>query len=178
MFRALRFADLVHLHDRRKDGTPYITHPIRLVEQAIEQHPQKNITNDVIILALHDVIEDHGEEILSGHTLPVWREVLDEFGWQIFRDVLILSKIPMSMRRSILEYITRNADLDDPLIAETLRIISPIDPIDKFKRLSLYSENTKEQDAQRFRAALEFYRERIISREDNEKKANDEYISL
>lgn len=67
----LAFATEKHMGQMRTDGTPYITHPIR-VSEIIEKY--KPSTNANILKAgalLHDVLED---------TYTSYRELIDKFG--------------------------------------------------------------------------------------------------
>lgn len=64
--KALQFARMKHKEQTRKDGTPYIVHPLRMACYAVAI----GIRDDNIIstVLLHDVVEDCGVEL---DNLPV-----------------------------------------------------------------------------------------------------------
>ena len=71
LFAAFQYADSAHSGQLRKDGSPYITHPLAVAEIVAELELD---TDSIIAALLHDCIEDTGathEEIakLFGNTV-------------------------------------------------------------------------------------------------------------
>ena len=71
LFSAFTYADNAHAGQLRKDGSPYITHPLAVAEIVADLELD---TDSIIASMLHDTIEDPGathEEIakLFGHTV-------------------------------------------------------------------------------------------------------------
>lgn len=131
-------------------------------------------TNDPIVLILHDAIEDHPE---------CWFDILSGFWIDIFRDILILSKIDIPIRREILSWFIESTPaekFDYPIIGDIFQILSPVDPIIKLKNFSKYShtDNRVGHDAQLIENALRLYDKAIIKTSKNPTKARDEYLSL
>ena len=58
---ALQFARRMHKNQTRKDGTPYIVHPLRMACYAIAIGIRDD--NIVATVLLHDVVEDCGVEV-------------------------------------------------------------------------------------------------------------------
>lgn len=73
---ALRFANQRHRGQLRRDGRPYITHPIR-VSEAVNGEVAK------VVALLHDVLED---------TPTMASEIVDMFGDSIADSVIALSR--------------------------------------------------------------------------------------
>ena len=57
LFRAFTYADNAHARQLRKDGSPYITHPLAVAEIVAELELD---TDSIIAALLHDCIEDTG----------------------------------------------------------------------------------------------------------------------
>ena len=57
LFRAFTYADNAHAGQLRKDGSPYITHPLAVAEIVAELELD---TDSIIAALLHDCIEDTG----------------------------------------------------------------------------------------------------------------------
>jgi len=169
IFRSFRIAEKIHKKDTRKDGSPYILHPIRLVQSMVEKYPDVADPDDSMVLILHDTIEDHPD---------CWWQILSLFGIKIFTSVLILSKISESTRREILEWFTHNTNPDHPELEVVFQILSPLDPLKKFRNYSKYSENILGENSIRFKNALILYKNEIIDTDKNQKEAYDEFISL
>ena len=169
IYRSFRVAEDIHRNDTRKDGSPYIFHPIRLVQSMVEKYPDIADPEDSIVLILHDTIEDHPD---------CWWQILSLFGIKTFTSVLILSKISESTRKEILEWFVHNINPDDPDITILLQILSPLDPIKKFHNFSKYTEDILGKNSIRFKNALILYKNEIIDTDTNQKEAYDEYISL
>ena len=71
LFAAFNYADKAHAGQLRKDGSPYITHPLAVAEIVADLELD---TDSIIAALLHDVIEDTDathEDIakLFGHTV-------------------------------------------------------------------------------------------------------------
>jgi (p)ppGpp synthase/HD superfamily hydrolase len=84
LYSGLCLAEEIHWTDARKnDRRPYIHHQIEIVIDYITKYPEEKISSsDILVLILHDAMEDHPE---------CWMIILERFGLQIFRDVLVLS---------------------------------------------------------------------------------------
>ena len=61
LFRAFTYADNAHAGQLRKDGSPYITHPLAVAEIVAELELD---TDSIIAALLHDCIEDTGTRAL------------------------------------------------------------------------------------------------------------------
>ena len=76
--RAVEYADQKHKQQKRKDGSPYIIHPLAVAEIVAEM----GLDTDAVLGALlHDCIEDtdasHDEIArLFGNTTPSWWRAL------------------------------------------------------------------------------------------------------
>ena len=55
MRRAFEYARDKHIHQRRKDGSPYITHPLAVAQIVAEMHLD---SESIMAALLHDCIED------------------------------------------------------------------------------------------------------------------------
>ena len=189
MFHGLRMGETIHWKDARKnDKRPYIHHQIEIIINYIEStEAQKINPNDILVYALHDAIEDHPE---------VWKMILEIFGLQIFRDVLVLATagIPLGIRKEILEYVTpiisdktefiKKSKNEQDLYLDILHIASPVNPIFKLKNQSQYSGINEVQGYQKIKQAIELYAKAIISHKYKVKTGelnmdeNMEYIGL
>ena len=79
---AYDFATKVHYNQKRRDNTPYISHPIRVAEN-VRKYINSNNKNDLIICAyLHDTLED-GD--------ITYNDIVDRFGIKIANIVLELT---------------------------------------------------------------------------------------
>ncbi|MBR2467983.1 MAG: HD domain-containing protein [Clostridia bacterium] len=58
ILKAIKFADRKHKGAKRDDGTPYISHPMRVAEFVRKFKKSKNKTKLYIAALLHDTIED------------------------------------------------------------------------------------------------------------------------
>lgn len=67
----LEFATERHAGQTRKDGTPYINHPIRVSELVAKYKPSSNSNILKAGALLHDILED---------TYTSYRELIDRFG--------------------------------------------------------------------------------------------------
>lgn len=162
-------AERIHRNDIRQNKDPYIIHPIAVVQSFLLRYPDSARVRDVLALILHDTIEDHEE---------CWWDILSRFGIEVFRDVLILSKISIATRREILSWIVQNADLDNEHVWQILQILDPTNPLKKLQKFSKYSTDYLGEGSQRIRAAILLYKKEIIDKDPNHEEARDEYISL
>ena len=75
LFRAFTYADNAHAGQLRKDGSPYITHPLAVAEIVAELELD---TDSIIAALLHDCIEDTGRhprgnrQALRHPRWPIW----------------------------------------------------------------------------------------------------------
>ena len=74
LFRAFTYADNAHAGQLRKDGSPYITHPLAVAEIVAELELD---TDSIIAALLHDCIEDTGPPTRrspssSAPRWPIW----------------------------------------------------------------------------------------------------------
>ncbi len=174
IFHALRFSEKVHVADvRKEENMPYINHLLRVVSSLLKGN-QKIYTSDIITLTLHDAIEDHPE---------CWWEVLAQFGIHVFRDVLMLSKIDISMRKEILSFLVKEGKIQNDKncpIGDIFQILAPNDPLEKLELFSEYSEKDvmTHFDHQLIHHALILYKLKIIEPKKNDPMNDSEYISL
>lgn len=72
LFHALRSGEKIHIGDYRiENKSPYITHPIKVVISWLHVHEGEEADPmNVLVLILHDVIEEHPES---------WKDILEEF---------------------------------------------------------------------------------------------------
>lgn len=94
---ALALAKQLHAGQYRKDGTPYISHPLKVCSTLISY----GIDDDTTLAAalLHDVLEDSGDRLPGGG-----EELVQIYG--ISREVL-----------DIIELLTKRSGLDDDQLA-------------------------------------------------------------
>ncbi len=187
--RGLRKGEEIHWKDARKnDKRPYFHHQVEIIINYIESTEAQQINpNDILVYALHDAIEDHPE---------IWKTILEMFGLQIFRDVLVLATagIPSEIRKEILEHMTpmisdetdfiRKPKNEQDIYLDILRIASPANPIFKLTNQSQYSHINEVQGYQNIKQAIELYAKAIISQKYKIKVGtvdmdeNMEYIGL
>lgn len=86
--RALEFATIAHLGQKRSNGDAYIIHPIR-VSQEVFTELQK------VVALLHDTLED---------TNVVYEELKDLFGIDVAETVRVLTRLP---GEEYMDYIAR-----------------------------------------------------------------------
>ena len=181
--------ETIHWGDARKnDKRPYIHHQVEIIINYIESTEVQQINpNDILVYALHDAIEDHPE---------IWKMILEKFGLQIFRDVLVLATagIPLGIRKEILEYVTpivsdktefiKELKNEQDIYLDIMRIASPANPIFKLDNQSHYSDVDEVQGYQKIKQAIELYAKMIISQKHKIKSCtvdmdeNMEYIGL
>ena len=84
---ALAIARKMHCGQTRKDGTPYISHPLKVCSTLINY----GVKDDVTLAAalLHDVVEDCKDKLPFGG-----KELITEYGIdpEVYRIILLLSK--------------------------------------------------------------------------------------
>lgn len=133
----------------------------------IERYKKEGIhPEDVLVLALHDALEEHPE---------YWHDIITTFWLSVFRDVLVLSTwgIPYAYRGQILTYFnehheewkhikwTPKTEEEDDLL-DIIHNISPMDPFDKLHNKSIYSDNPHSPEFQQIENAMNLYTEKII----------------
>jgi hypothetical protein len=180
----------VHWRDARKnDYRPYIHHQVEMIMGYLDTYESEISYEDILVFALHDALEDHPES---------WRDILDVFWLEIFRDVLVLSTgwISFPYRKEIILYFLKKYNFilfPDPSIewqedilylqkwvGEILRILSPVDPLFKHKNESQYKEDSPE--FQKIANAITFYKQEILIKKDtltpDEVRTSQEYLWL
>ena len=80
--KAIRFATEKHKGQYRKDGTPYIKHPLNVVNNVLKYKKSNNLENLLISACLHDTIED---------TNTTYYDIVNEFGYEVASIVLELT---------------------------------------------------------------------------------------
>lgn len=72
IFVALKIIQEAHHKDARMNNEqPYLIHQFEIISDYLKKYPQKNINlHDILILLLHDTIEDHPE---------YWKQILEQF---------------------------------------------------------------------------------------------------
>lgn len=85
IIEAINYAITKHGNARRKDNTPYITHPLAVMNILLEEQAHDNsITDDVIIAGIcHDLNEDANVSI---------KELSEKFGTEVARLVQAVSE--------------------------------------------------------------------------------------
>ncbi len=180
----MELADKIHINDKRKkDGSPYIHHQIRIILSYIEKY--KRITpHRTIVLMLHDAIEDHPES---------WREIYDLIWVHIFRDVLILATwgLPIHYRTEMEDFFNhkfpnwnklsnKGSKPGAHIVSDIMKILSTKEPLVKLENESQYSKIHDPQDSQKLEYAIRLYKDFIISpgNEWLDVEENKEYIGL
>lgn len=80
--KAIEFANKKHDGQTRKDGTPYMIHPLRVLKNVLKFKKSKYIENLLITACLHDTLED---------TNTTYYELISEFGSEVASLVLELT---------------------------------------------------------------------------------------
>ena len=176
--RGLDDAERIHVHQTRKrDGSPYILHPIEIIEKYAQMtHYEEMRGRDILILALHDTIEDHPEH---------WQHILDTYGVKVFRDVLILSTggIPKEVRTEIWEHFDHQfpdwteASMGSPFF-DIRHILSPAPPLFKLRNYSRYTEDLENQETQKIEKAFLYYQIQILGESVDPDDSHEELVSL
>ena len=76
---AIKYAVKMHKGQKRKNGDPYIYHPLRVLKNVYKYKESNNIETLLISACLHDVIED---------TNATYPDIVDKFGPQVASLVL------------------------------------------------------------------------------------------
>lgn len=79
--KALEFATIKHKGQFRKDGSDYITHPIRVADN-VKKYVKNNLKLLVVAAYLHDTLDE---------TATTYEELCDEFGIEVANIVLELT---------------------------------------------------------------------------------------
>ena len=80
--KAFLFAQEKHKNQRRKNGKPYITHPLNVLDKIIKYKKSHNIDTLIISALLHDTLED---------TNTTYYELVNNFGQEVASLVLELT---------------------------------------------------------------------------------------
>lgn len=167
IFLSFDHAQHIHQRDLRRNGEPYITHPIWIVIAFITAYPNTVKSNDAIVMILHDAIEDHPE---------YWIEILKKYGISVFHDILLLTGISASYRDQMLEYFKSLSD-QNPEVANILQILDSASPLEKLDRSSGQSKKNSEEGLTILRNAFLLYQLGITHQSKNQWEAQDEFIS-
>lgn len=82
VLKAINFADKKHKGTLRDDGTPYITHPLKVAEFVKKFKVSKNASMLYMAAVLHDTLED---------TYTSYRELCETFSEEVASIVMELS---------------------------------------------------------------------------------------
>ena len=80
--KAIRFATFMHRNQQRKDGTPYIRHPLSVMNNVFRFKQSNHIELLLASAALHDTLED---------TDATYYDIVNEFGFGVGSIVLELT---------------------------------------------------------------------------------------
>ncbi len=83
--KAIDFATKAHKGQFRKDGIPYIHHPLNVAQKVIEFKNSKSLTTLIISACLHDTLED---------TNTTYDDIVKEFGLLVANIVKELTNDP------------------------------------------------------------------------------------
>lgn len=208
VFRALRKAEKIHAKKfRDNDKRPYMIHIVEMIVEYLTRYSTHRIRpQDILALALHDVIEEVPE---------CWRDILNEFWLSMFRDVLVLSTgwIPAHIRQEIMEEFKKRysfLSMDDEklfsqrhdpykediaskdkqgctkyqeeCVLDVARILHSSDPFFKLINWSKYGDDIWSPEFQDIALAMDVYRQEIIMRKRwytlEEANQSDEFIGL
>lgn len=170
-----------HWWDSRKGvKKPYLHHQFEIISDYLDKYDTNEIHLwDILILLLHDVLEDHPE---------YWREILDKFWLKVFRDVLVLSTwwIDSKYRKKMLRYFNDTYNehfiLSEPWdkLHDIWHIIDPAPPLRKLSKNSIYSKNRNEHELYAMKKAINYYSKVLLKIDPDEYNFvdNDEYIWL
>lgn len=183
IFVALKIIQEAHHKDARMNNEqPYLIHQFEIISDYLKKYPQKNINlHDILILLLHDTIEDHPE---------YWKQILEQFWIGVFRDVLILSTgwISFIYREEILEHLNsselfginfRNSTLGEPL-HDIFHILDPRPPLRKLNTASRYMDKSLASEKITIERAIKYYSRILLKIDPNDQTmdSNKEYIAL
>ena len=102
--KAYAFAESKHKGQFRDDGSPYITHPVRVAELTRTYKPSTNAKMLYIAALLHDTLED---------TYTSYRELEDNFGADVASLVMELStaaQVPHILKGGKAEYLSHKME--------------------------------------------------------------------
>lgn len=179
---AIDLMEKAHWNDTRKrTGSPYIVHQFEIIKDYLKKTtPRKVNLHKIVVLLLHDVIEDHPE---------YWKEIYNKFWVRVFRDVLILwtGWIAEKYRGEILNFLNTEFNLGDTqpwdALYDLLQMLSPMDPYEKLQRYApQYSHSWKPgENYKKIEKAIAYYAIYFFSvdpRKPHKPIYNDEYIAL
>ena len=86
ILEAFKFAKEIHENQTRKDGTPYINHPIRVAENVINYVKTDYLETLIIAAYLHDTIEDS-----EYNKEKTYNDIINIFGFKVARIVMELT---------------------------------------------------------------------------------------
>lgn len=94
IYEAYMFAKEIHANQTRKDGTPYINHPIRVAENITKYIKSDDLKTLVIAGYLHDTIEDskYDKDI-------IYKKILDKFGCKVASIVMELTNDKQTIKK-------------------------------------------------------------------------------
>ena len=104
ILKSIKFADKKHKGILRDDGTPYITHPLRVAEYVRQYKESKNADMLYMAAILHDTIED---------TYTSYRELCDHFSEEVASIVMELSTAkfaPLWIKGGKAEYLSKKME--------------------------------------------------------------------
>jgi len=174
LWHGLRDAQDIHAQQRRKrDDAQYVIHPMELVSQYVTETSPRHISpRDMLILTLHDTIEDHPHQ---------WRYILEKYGIKVFRDILVLSTggLPVAIRGEIWAYLDDHfPDWSEAKLGSIFfdlrHILSPASPFFKLSNHSKYTENPDDQATQKIKKALRYYARELLNMSEEQMHQVDE----
>ena len=137
VLRACAFGDAAHIHDKRKSGEPYITHPIAVAEILASFRMD---VQTLVAAILHDTVED---------TAVTEADIKAQFGADVAQIVNGVTKLKSSNEKHINKantfYKIITATLEDPRVlivklADRLHNMSTIDAVPEKKQRSTAQE--------------------------------------
>ena len=118
VMKALEFAEEAHKGQKRKNGKPYIIHPIRIANKLIEKGEDEEV---IISALLHDVVEDTEKTI---------EEIEKEFGKEVAEIVNVLTKKKDENKESYLMRVSLNEK------AKEIKVFDALDNIEDLKEIA------------------------------------------
>ena len=137
VLRACAFGDAAHIHDKRKSGEPYITHPLAVAEILASFRMD---VQTLVAAILHDTVED---------TAVTEADIKAQFGADVAQIVNGVTKLKSSNEKHINKantfYKIITATLEDPRVlivklADRLHNMSTIDAVPEKKQRSTAQE--------------------------------------
>lgn len=166
---------------RKRNSAPYIIHQFEIIRDYLWKiSPRRVSLHRIVVLLLHDVIEDHPE---------YWREIFDKFWIKTFRDVLIIwtGWIDNKFRSEILDFFQENFDIANSqpwgTLHDIVHMLSPMDPYEKLQKYApQYSDSWVSRDNyKRIEKAIAYYAMYFFGIDPRKPHApiyNKEYIAL